>query len=380
MATVAINRTPTGHYTGEAIERRANQIASMKSDKTKMIQTPVFTDVKNLYVKNLDPIVNNEEFFNAFRVFGEIVSAQVITNQDGKSKGYGFVSFKEEIDADNARKALNKQQFYSKCLQITFHTPKNPRKSTAKGQGNSPRTPPFCGNVEQRSQAPRSPPVLFMPSVIPSKRSAESIISVSTESNLETQRQSLTNAIGRCGYRRGNIAEIVDMLMTLPKQEKSLCLFNLEYLKKKIKAAVDALTACQGDYSPSLSKSILSSTISIVPPPSGSRAIPIVSPYLKDIELLLASLKGLKLSKQKQLVGDKLFPLVKATGTKKAPKVTIYLLDTVTPLSELVNKMFHKEKLEPIVKEAFTAVEKANLKALEESNAKTQGNELVASQ
>lgn len=62
------------------------------------------------------------------------------------------------------------------------------------------------------------------------------------------------------------------------------------------------------------------------------------------IDSLITAMEGKPVHEKKQLLGDRLFPLVKATGTKQAPKVTIRLLDTVD-LLELATLMFDKEAL-----------------------------------
>ncbi|OBZ81018.1 hypothetical protein A0J61_10934, partial [Choanephora cucurbitarum] len=64
----------------------------------------------------------------------------------------------------------------------------------------------------------------------------------------------------------------------------------------------------------------------------------------EEVEKFLKTLEGLELYKQKQLLGDRLFPLVKATGIKHAPRITVQLLDTI-PLEELAYQMYDQAKL-----------------------------------
>ncbi|KAL7317256.1 hypothetical protein PS15m_003640 [Mucor circinelloides] len=64
----------------------------------------------------------------------------------------------------------------------------------------------------------------------------------------------------------------------------------------------------------------------------------------EEISKFLKSLDGLPLHEKKQSLGDRLFPLVKSTGVKQAPKITIRLLDSV-PLDELAYSMYDKDKL-----------------------------------
>ncbi|VDO11050.1 unnamed protein product [Rodentolepis nana] len=56
----------------------------------------------NLYVKNLDDTVDDERLKEAFGKYGKITSAKVMLDQNGNSKGFGFVCFS---NADEAREA-----------------------------------------------------------------------------------------------------------------------------------------------------------------------------------------------------------------------------------------------------------------------------------
>ncbi|PIZ62554.1 RNA-binding protein [Candidatus Roizmanbacteria bacterium CG_4_10_14_0_2_um_filter_39_13] len=60
-------------------------------------------DKNKLFVGGLPWSINNETFAQLFAKFGEIVEAVVITDRDtGRSKGFGFVTFKNEEDAQKA--------------------------------------------------------------------------------------------------------------------------------------------------------------------------------------------------------------------------------------------------------------------------------------
>lgn len=100
----------------------------------------------NLYVKNLDPTVDNTDLFNIFRKFGRIVSARVMSNpQNGLSKGYGFVSFGKPEEAALALEEMNGYQFRTKPMIVAYHEPKKPRQekssSTTTSSFHSPPAP-----------------------------------------------------------------------------------------------------------------------------------------------------------------------------------------------------------------------------------------------
>lgn len=61
----------------------------------------------NVYVKNLDADVDDQEFENLAREFGDITSAIVMRDDNGKSKGFGFINY---LDADSAQRAVDTLQ------------------------------------------------------------------------------------------------------------------------------------------------------------------------------------------------------------------------------------------------------------------------------
>ena len=71
--------------------------------------------VANLYVKNLDPSVNNAHLEGLFGKYGTILSCKV-AEENGKSKGFGFVQFDSEDAATTALNALNDTMFEGKKL------------------------------------------------------------------------------------------------------------------------------------------------------------------------------------------------------------------------------------------------------------------------
>ncbi|KAI9282996.1 hypothetical protein BC943DRAFT_104188 [Umbelopsis sp. AD052] len=123
-------------------------------------------------------------------------------------------------------------------------------------------------------------------------------------STVSDQRDRMMDAIQQTDPTAGE--EIIDMLMTLSSKERSLCIFNPEYLRTKISQARDALNIfADEDESPNPAE------------------------VDNSAEAFYLKISKLSLFEKKQKLGDKLYPLVKATGVKQAPKVTIRLLDTV---------------------------------------------------
>lgn len=63
--------------------------------------------VGNVFVRNLAPSVDNKGLYDTFSVFGNILSCKVATDDQGVSKGYGYVHFETAEAAQDAIQKFN---------------------------------------------------------------------------------------------------------------------------------------------------------------------------------------------------------------------------------------------------------------------------------
>ncbi|KAI3447525.1 hypothetical protein Pfo_004190 [Paulownia fortunei] len=63
--------------------------------------------IGNVFIKNLSDSIDSVKLQEIFQKFGNILSCKVVTSDDGKSKGYGFVQFESETSAKDAIEKLN---------------------------------------------------------------------------------------------------------------------------------------------------------------------------------------------------------------------------------------------------------------------------------
>ncbi|KAI6244203.1 hypothetical protein M3Y99_00093300 [Aphelenchoides fujianensis] len=70
----------------------------------------------NLYVKNLDDSVDSDELRRNFGQHGPIASAKVMLDDNGRSKGFGFVCFEKPDDATKAVVEMNNRMLNGKPL------------------------------------------------------------------------------------------------------------------------------------------------------------------------------------------------------------------------------------------------------------------------
>ncbi|KAJ7666012.1 hypothetical protein DFH06DRAFT_265002 [Mycena polygramma] len=84
-------------------------------------------DPCNLFCKNLDPDIDSNGLFTHFRQFGQIVSARVMRNESGESRGFGFVSYQTPDQASAALHAMNGVLLGTKQVVVRLHEPKQLR-------------------------------------------------------------------------------------------------------------------------------------------------------------------------------------------------------------------------------------------------------------
>ncbi|KAJ9184383.1 hypothetical protein P3X46_004114 [Hevea brasiliensis] len=72
----------------------------------------------NIYVKNLDPEISEEVLLEKFAEFGKIVSLVIAKDENGVSRGFGFVNFDNPDDARWAVERMNETELGSKVLCV----------------------------------------------------------------------------------------------------------------------------------------------------------------------------------------------------------------------------------------------------------------------
>ena len=78
-----------------------------------------------LYVGNLSYSTGENELRELFSQHGEVTSVAVITDRDsGRSKGFGFVEFANDAEAQAAISALNGKDMAGRSLTVSEARPK----------------------------------------------------------------------------------------------------------------------------------------------------------------------------------------------------------------------------------------------------------------
>src|SRR5277367_269421 len=81
----------------------------------------------NVFIKNLDPAIDNKALHDTFSAFGNILSCKVAVDELGVSKGYGFVHYETTEAAENAIKHVNGMLLNDKKVYVAHHVSKKER-------------------------------------------------------------------------------------------------------------------------------------------------------------------------------------------------------------------------------------------------------------
>lgn len=83
-----------------------------------------------LYVGNLPYSMTSDSLKQMFSEFGEIVDARIITDrQSGRSKGFGFVEFANEADAQKAIDAKHGNDVEGRNIVVNVARPMQNRRN-----------------------------------------------------------------------------------------------------------------------------------------------------------------------------------------------------------------------------------------------------------
>lgn len=83
--------------------------------------------IGNLFIKNLDKNIDNKSMYDTFSAFGNILSCKVMLDENGISKGYGFIHFETEEAAKRAVEKVNGMLLNQKKVYVGKFIPHKER-------------------------------------------------------------------------------------------------------------------------------------------------------------------------------------------------------------------------------------------------------------
>lgn len=135
VKSLALNEKPLGKegkqiWCGRAqkkTERQAELLNRLKHIKMERIKQ--FSGI-NLYIKNLEDDVKEDQLRKEFSAFGNIRSLKIMTDEKNNSKGFGFICFDTPDEASRAIAEMNNRPLTgsNKPLYVAYHEPKEIRR------------------------------------------------------------------------------------------------------------------------------------------------------------------------------------------------------------------------------------------------------------
>ncbi|NXY09937.1 PABP4 protein, partial [Pteruthius melanotis] len=347
----------------------------------------------NLYIKNLDDTIDDEKLRKEFSPFGSITSAKVML-EDGRSKGFGFVCFSSPEEATKAVTEMNGRIVGSKPLYVALAQRKEERKAHLTNQYMQRiagmRALPANTIINQFQPAAGG---YFMPAV-PQAQSRPTYYAPNQMTQMRPNPrwqqggrpqgfQGMPNAMRQSGPRPAlrhlapaNAPASRGLPAAAQRVEHSLNSELKPDLPARLHVAAGVLSLC----SPSFA-GVGTAAQNLAPrPPVAAPAPRAVPPYkyassvrsphpgvqplqapqpavhVQGQEPLTASmLAAAPPQEQKQMLGERLFPLIQAMHPSLAGKITGMLLEIDN--SELLHMLESPESLRSKVEEAVAVLQ-----------------------
>jgi polyadenylate-binding protein len=86
--------------------------------------------IGNIFIKNLDKLIDHKALYDTFSAFGNILSCKVVTDENNVSKGYGFVHFENAEAAERAIQKVNGMMLNNQKVYVGPFIPRKERQAS----------------------------------------------------------------------------------------------------------------------------------------------------------------------------------------------------------------------------------------------------------
>ncbi|XP_022901142.1 polyadenylate-binding protein 1A isoform X2 [Onthophagus taurus] len=294
----------------------------------------------NLYVKNLDDTIDDERLRKEFTLFGTITSAKVMM-EEGRSKGFGFVCFSSPEEATKAVTEMNGRIVGSKPLYVALAQRKEDRKAHLTSQYMQ-----RVANMRMHQMGPYLQPAgtagtFYVPTLTQPQRyyGAAQVTQMRT-----TPRWAAQSPVRPGPQGSGNTySALQNTYRTAPRPPNQAS-------SMRGQSVVSGNTRTPNfKYTPNMRNP--PQTMNIATSPQVQQAV-----HIQGQEPLTATmLAAAPPQEQKQMLGERLFPLIQHMYPDLAGKITGMLLEIDN--SELLHMLEHNESLKAKVEEAVAVLQ-----------------------
>lgn len=353
-------------YVGRAQKKVERQLElSRKFEELKMKRQDSDHDV-NLFVKNLDDTIDDERLRKEFTIFGTITSAKVMMDEHGRSKGFGFVCFNFPDEATRAITQMNGRMIGTTPIYVAFAQRKEDRKALLSKQYM--RHMYDTQHIDQISQ----PGGFFLP-MIPEQQYyyGPLLTHIDTTPHWAQQYQIRPYAAGfpnpamessAAQFRPSGVAFGVGAsqlttqgVQTLAMRDTARAITVQQAAKANIEMAATPVASAAQQHVPNYKYTRNMHNSSTNQQVQQQQAA-VQNFHEKDEEPLIASLlDNADPSEQKQILGERLFPLIERMYLQIAGKITGMLLEIEN--SELLYMLEDGSSLKSKVYEAIAILQ-----------------------
>lgn len=314
----------------------------------------------NLYIKNLEDGIDDERLRTEFSTYGTITSAKVMKDDKVNSKGFGFVCFSSPDEATKAVTEMNGRILVTKPLYVALAQRKEERRAQLSTQFmqrvNPLRYPGASGMQQQGYSMPQ--PGFYIPTMP------------------QGQRAFITQPVGQMTRPRWQSANVRQMQGGYPQQVGQVRAANTQRPRHPGNVRRDGPYQAGGMNARAMPNQQMVRPAGPVAPQRAAyklnantrnqsyQAQPVIPQpqpeqgqiVMQGQEPLTASLLATaSASEQKQMIGERLFPLVQDYQPQLAGKITGMLLEIDN--SELLHMLEQRELLGAKVEEAVQVLQ-----------------------
>ncbi|KAM9475350.1 polyadenylate-binding protein 1-like isoform 2-T2 [Clarias gariepinus] len=319
----------------------------------------------NLYVKNLDDGIDDDKLRKEFAPYGMITSAKVMT-EGGHSKGFGFVCFSSPEEATKAVTEMNGRIVSTKPLYVALAQRKEERKAILTNQYMqrlasvraipSPAMPAYQQNSGYYLPSIPQPQGRAFYNAVPNLRPAPRFTAQAPRPQAPYSAQTLRPVMQR---RTSTPISTVRQASTQVPGLNTQRMVHIGTQTAGGRTVGGPMMRGVSQYKYSSGVRNVQQVITVpAPVPQQMVPSPVMEPavHVKGQEPLTPSmLAAAPLLEQKQLLGERLYPLIQAIHPNLAGKITGMLLEIDN--SELLHMLESPESLHAKVDEAVAVLQ-----------------------
>jgi len=345
-------------------QKRAERAMELKNkfEAQKMERINRYQGV-NLYIKNLEDGIDDERLRSEFSTYGTITSAKVMKDDRGGSKGFGFVCFSSPDEATKAVTEMNGRILVTKPLYVALAQRKEERRAQLSTQfmqrvgplrytsGMAPQTQQQGGYSFQPGQ-----PGFYIPTMPQGQRA---FITQPVNQMTRPRWQSSVRPMGGAGYQ-----QLGQMRPTRPtaRAPTNVARRDAPYQQamgarnmpnQVMRPVVPAPQPQRAAYK--LTANTRNQYPAVIQQQQQQQPDPAAAGIPGQEPLTASLLATASASEQKQMIGERLFPLVQEHQPHLAGKITGMLLEIDN--SELLNMLESRDLLSAKVDEAVQVLQ-----------------------